>query len=84
MVEGEHCPVVEHKCLRWLDPPGKWHNFRCAEYSKDVVCRAPRVHKKFCIDTDEAGATPNDPRPANHVSDKMAATILQKVAGGNG
>jgi formylglycine-generating enzyme len=72
MVEGEHCPVVEHKCLRWLDPPGKWHLFRCAEYSKEVTCRAPKVHKKYCIDTDEAGATPSDPRPANHVSFKMA------------
>ncbi len=72
LVDGEHCPEVEHKCLRWLDPPGKWRFFRCAEYAKEATCKKPRVHKKFCIDADEARATPSDPRPANHVSYKMA------------
>lgn len=72
LVEGEHCPEVEHKCLRWLDPPGKWRFFRCAEYAKEATCKKPRVHKRFCIDENEAGAKPTDPRPANHVSYKMA------------
>lgn len=77
MIEGEHCPVVEHKCLRWLDPPGKWQFFRCAEYSKEVTCKVARVHKRYCIDTDEAGATPSDPRPANHVSFTMAKNACE-------
>lgn len=73
LVEGMHCPVVDHACLRWLDPPGKYHFFRCAEYDKSkTVCRAQRVHKRYCIDVDEQGATPKDPRPANHVSYTMA------------
>lgn len=67
LVEGEHCPVVEHKCLRWLDPPGRWHLFRCAEYAKEATCKTKRVHKRFCIDVNEASA-PGDPRPSNHVT----------------
>lgn len=72
LVEGEQCPVVEHKCLRWLDPPGKWRYFRCAEYAPEVTCKGPREHKRFCIDVNEQGETKDDPRPANHVSFKMA------------
>lgn len=72
LVEGMHCPEVEHRCLRWLDPPGKWRFFRCAEYAKEATCKAPRVHKRYCIDVDEQGATPSDPRPASHVSYAMA------------
>ncbi|MBI2389549.1 MAG: SUMF1/EgtB/PvdO family nonheme iron enzyme [Deltaproteobacteria bacterium] len=69
-VTGSYCPDVEHKCLRWLDPPGKYHEFRCAEYATDPVCRAPRRAMRFCIDRDEqrlVGAA-SDPRPSNNVS----------------
>jgi formylglycine-generating enzyme required for sulfatase activity len=74
LVEGMHCPVVEHRCLRWLDPPGRFRHFRCAEYAREVTCRAPRVSMRFCIDVDEQGATATDPRPANHVSFTAAKT----------
>lgn len=69
-VSGSYCPDVEQKCLRWLDPPGKYHEFRCAEYAKDPVCRAPRKTLHFCIDRDEQRLpdTAPDPRPSNNVS----------------
>lgn len=69
-VAGSYCPDVEHKCLRWLDPPGKYHEFRCAEYAREPVCRASRRPLHFCIDRDEQHLpdTAPDPRPTNNVS----------------
>jgi hypothetical protein len=54
LVEGEYCPDVEQKCLRWLEPPGDpYEHFRCAEYAKPAACKGKRVHKRFCIDETE-------------------------------
>jgi hypothetical protein len=54
LIEGEYCPNVEQKCLRWMDPPGsRYEFFRCAEYAKPAVCKGPRAHKRFCIDETE-------------------------------
>ena len=53
LVEGAFCPRVEQKCLRWMDPPGRFHDYRCAEYAAPARCLAPRVHRRFCIDTHE-------------------------------
>ncbi len=54
LVEGEYCPGVVQKCLRWLDPPGsRYEHFRCAEYAKPAVCQGKRVHERFCIDERE-------------------------------
>jgi sulfatase modifying factor 1 len=54
LVEGEYCPDVEQKCLRWLEPPGDpYEHFRCAEYAKPAVCKGAKVHKRFCIDATE-------------------------------
>ena len=53
LVEGDFCPRVEQKCLRWMDPPGRFHEYRCAEYASPAKCLAPRVHRRFCIDTRE-------------------------------
>jgi formylglycine-generating enzyme required for sulfatase activity len=50
LVEGEYCPRVEQRCLRWMDPPGKYHEYRCAEYARPAVCRGPRVRMRYCID----------------------------------
>ncbi len=69
-VAGDYCPDVEHRCLKWLDPPGKYHEFRCAEYASTPVCRAERRELRFCIDRDEqrlAGEA-EDPRPSHDVS----------------
>ncbi len=56
LVEGDFCPRVEQRCLRWLDPPGKFHEYRCAEYARPARCLAPRVHERFCIDRHERTA----------------------------
>jgi hypothetical protein len=54
LIEGEYCPSVEQKCLRWMDPPGsRYEFFRCAEYAKPAVCKGARAHKRFCIDATE-------------------------------
>ncbi len=61
-VDGDYCPLVEQKCLRWLDPDSK---LRCAEFEKrsgSEGCALKTQHKRFCIDRYEwpnrAGALP--------------------------
>jgi hypothetical protein len=48
-VDGDYCPVVEQRCLRWLDPETK---LRCAEFVKSEAshCALKTQHKRFCID----------------------------------
>jgi hypothetical protein len=64
LVEGDFCPQVEQTCLRWLDPPGRFHEYRCAEYARPARCLAPRVHARFCIDRLER-AEPESGLPLN-------------------
>src|SRR5262249_5154199 len=61
-VEGDYCPLVEQKCLRWLDPATK---LQCAEFDKSAAgaaCPVKTQRKHFCIDRYEwpnkAGAMP--------------------------
>jgi formylglycine-generating enzyme len=60
-VEGEYCPLVEQKCLRWEDPYTK---LQCAEFerSANTACALKTHHEHFCIDRYEwpnvAGAMP--------------------------
>jgi sulfatase modifying factor 1 len=61
-VEGDYCPVVEQRCLRWLDPDAK---LRCAEFEKSAAsdrCALKTQRKHFCIDKyewpDRAGVLP--------------------------
>ncbi len=46
-VEGDYCPWLEQKCLRWLDPDTK---MRCAEFAPTGPCESGTKHTKFCID----------------------------------
>ncbi len=47
-VEGDYCPYVEQKCVRWLDPESKQ---RCADFEPgSSTCAGATVHKHFCID----------------------------------
>jgi hypothetical protein len=49
-VEGDYCPYVEQKCLRWLDPTTR---LQCAEFDKassSPRCSMKTQHKRFCID----------------------------------
>ncbi len=54
-VEGDFCPYVEQKCLRWLDPETK---MRCAEFAPTSDCPVHTSHRHFCIDQYEY---PNSP-----------------------
>jgi formylglycine-generating enzyme required for sulfatase activity len=53
LAEGAYCPNPIHTCKRWLDPPGPYRDYRCAEYAQPAVCRGARVQKRFCIDREE-------------------------------
>ncbi|MBL8611024.1 MAG: SUMF1/EgtB/PvdO family nonheme iron enzyme [Myxococcales bacterium] len=53
LVAGSYCPKVAQTCLRWLDPPGPYRDYRCGEYKKPAECLAPREKKRFCIDREE-------------------------------
>jgi sulfatase modifying factor 1 len=49
-VVGDYCPVVEQRCLRWLDPETR---LRCAEFERGSTperCALKTQHKHFCID----------------------------------
>jgi formylglycine-generating enzyme len=61
-VEGDYCPMVTQRCLRWLDPETK---LQCAEFDRAASaagCSIREQHKRFCIDRYEwpnkAGALP--------------------------
>ncbi len=80
LVEGEYCPNVEQKCLRWLDPPGdRYEFFRCAEYQKPATCKGARVHKRFCIDETERKEADSD--LPMHGKSWTDATLICKANG---
>lgn len=81
LVDGAYCPVVEQECERWMDPPGtKYAQFRCARY-KPSVCKAERVHMRFCIDATERKEDRSS-LPKNFVS-FYEATKMCGAAGGH-
>src|SRR5258708_1715652 len=56
-VEGDYCPFVEQKCVRWLDPETKQ---RCAEFVPTSRCQSRTTHKHFCVDRFEYPNKPGD------------------------
>ena len=48
-VEGDWCPDVEQKCLRYIDPEGVFPR-RCAEFAPTSKCNGKTTKKHFCID----------------------------------
>ena len=77
LIEGDYCPNVEQKCLKWLDPPGsRYEFFRCGEYAKAAVCKGARVHKRFCVDETERTEEGSD-LPMNKKSWTDATRICQ-------
>ncbi len=75
LVAGEYCPEVRHTCLRWMDPPGTYGNFRCAVYAKPARCASTeRVAMRFCIDRDEY-TKPGYERPEVHHSWTSASAV---------
>lgn len=68
LVEGLYCPEVRQHCKRYLDPPGRYEYFRCAEYQEPTECTAKRRRTmRFCIDRDEYAAH-DRALPANYQS----------------
>ena len=60
-VEGDYCPFVEQRCLRWLDPATK---LQCAEFDHTASsgqCFMKTEHQKFCIDRYEWPGTRSAP-----------------------
>ncbi|HMJ11847.1 MAG TPA: SUMF1/EgtB/PvdO family nonheme iron enzyme, partial [Polyangiaceae bacterium] len=79
LVEGRYCPEVRHQCKRYLDPPGRYEFFRCAEYAEPAEC-ASRARKRlrFCVDRDEYA---KDARslPENYQSFTRAREVCESL-----
>jgi sulfatase modifying factor 1 len=56
-VEGDYCPWLEQKCLRWIDPETK---MRCAEFAPTSKCQSKTTRKHFCIDRFEYPNVPGE------------------------
>jgi formylglycine-generating enzyme len=79
LVEGGYCPEVRHQCKRYLDPPGRYQHFRCAEYAEPAQCLSKqRKPMRFCIDRDEYAPDSKD-LPANHQSYTHATRTCQSL-----
>jgi sulfatase modifying factor 1 len=76
LVEGEYCPNVRQVCKRWIDPPGAYREYRCAEYVQPATCSGDRVHKRFCIDREE-WVKPGDTLPIAHQSWTSAGNVCE-------
>lgn len=48
-VEGDYCPTLEQKCLRWMDAENVVPR-RCTEFAETGACQGKTVRKHFCID----------------------------------
>ena len=67
LVEGKYCPKVQLNCKKYLDPKGRYEQFRCAEYAPSECLSKERRSMRFCIDRTEF-AEPGETLPANHKS----------------
>ena len=67
LVEGNYCPRVELNCKRYLDPKGRYEQFRCAEYGASKCLSKERKQMRFCIDRTEF-TEQGETLPANHRS----------------
>jgi hypothetical protein len=48
-VDGDYCPALEQKCIRWMDPETTIPR-RCSEFAPTGKCQGKTVKKHFCID----------------------------------
>ena len=67
LVEGDYCPKVQLNCKKYMDPKGRYEQFRCAEYGPSECLSKERRPLRFCIDRTEF-AEPGETLPANHKS----------------
>ena len=47
LVEGDYCPKVQLNCKKYLDPKGRYHQFRCAEYGPSECFSKQRKNMRF-------------------------------------
>jgi hypothetical protein len=78
LVEGSYCPEVRQRCLRYMDPPGRYEKFRCAEYAASECLSKERRPLRFCIDRDEYTA-PGKELPANYKSFTSATKTCESL-----
>jgi len=76
LVEGNYCPEVVQTCLKWMDPPGTYENFRCAKYATATCASPKRTPLRFCIDRDEY-TPPGEKLPAVHHSWTTAKGVCE-------
>ncbi len=74
LVSGRYCTNPTHVCKRWIDPPGPYQFYRCAEYVEPAQCAGKSEHKRFCIDRDEY-VRPPEILPIAHQSWSSATAI---------
>jgi formylglycine-generating enzyme len=67
LVEGNYCPQVQLNCRKYMDPKGRYEQFRCAEYGPSRCLSKERRPMHFCIDRTEF-AEAGETLPANHRS----------------
>ena len=48
-VDGDYCPALEQKCVRWMDPETTVPR-RCSEFAPTGACQGKTLRKHFCID----------------------------------
>lgn len=48
-VDGDYCPALEQKCIRWMDPETTVPR-RCSEFAPTGKCQGKTIKKHFCID----------------------------------
>jgi hypothetical protein len=48
-VDGDYCPALEQKCIRWMDPETTIPR-RCSEFAPTGKCQGRTIKKHFCID----------------------------------
>lgn len=77
-VDGMYCPKVRQVCARWIDPPGPYREFRCAEYVQPATCLVAREKKRFCIDREEV-ARPGESLPVVQQSWTSAGEICSAL-----
>ncbi len=76
LASGQYCPDPVQTCLRWLDPPGPYRQYRCAEYASPAKCTGERRAERFCIDKEEY-AKPGDELPLAHQSWTSADAVCR-------
>jgi hypothetical protein len=77
LVSGSYCPLVEQRCLRWLDD-SKLPFARCAVYAEPARCLVRKIALRFCIDRYEY--TPPSARlPLNFASFAQASAVCTRL-----